>query len=110
MCQSGQGIAEHGLDIQGSGSLLQGPEALRIVGIQLKELSNRSLRDLRGCQIHSIQRTKQRQQIEPRRFQTGAKVGGNFYRRAMGHDPSMAHHETEVNGGRSAKWRAICNR
>jgi hypothetical protein len=57
---SGQGIAEHGLHLQGSGSLLQGPEGLRIVGIQLKELSNQSLRDLRGCQIHSIQRTKQR--------------------------------------------------
>jgi hypothetical protein len=51
------------------------------------------------CQIHSIQRAKQRQQIEPRRFQTGAKVGGNFHCGATGHDPSMAHPETEVNGG-----------
>jgi len=77
-------------------------ESLHIIGIQFKELSNQSLRNFGWCQIHSIQRTKQRQQIEPRRFQTGAEIGGNFHRAASEHDPSMAHRETEVNG-----WRVI---
>ena len=99
--QSGQSIAEHGLQIQGSRRLIQAPESLRIVGVQLKEMSNQSLRNLRRHQIHSVQSTKQRQQIEPGRFQTGAQTGGNFYQAATGHGLSMAHRQTQVNGCRA---------
>jgi len=67
------------------------------VGIQFKELSNQSLRDLSGSQIQSVQRTKQRQQIQAGRFQTGTEIGRDFHRGATGHGPSMAQGETEVN-------------
>src|ERR1700681_2565025 len=87
--QSGQSIAEHGLQIQGFRRLIQGPESLHKVGIEFKELSNQSLRDLRGRQIHSVQSSKQGQQIEPGRFQTDAEIGGNFHSGATSHGPKL---------------------
>jgi len=78
--------------------LIQGPESLRIIGIEFKELSNQSLRNLRRRQIHSIQSAKQCQQIEPGCFQAVAEIDGDFHRGATRHGPSMAHRETEVNG------------
>ncbi len=97
LVQSGQSVAEHELQIQGSRWLIQGPERLGKVGIQFEELSNQPLRDLSRGQIHLVQSTKQRQQIEPGRFQTGAEIGRDFHRGATGHGPSMAHGATEVN-------------
>jgi hypothetical protein len=48
--------------------LIQNPESLGVVGIQLKELPNQSLRNLIWGQIHSVESAKQRQQIQPGRF------------------------------------------
>ena len=61
-CQS---IAEHGVEIQAGGRLVQGPESLHIVGIQFKQLAYQALGDFRGRQVHPIQSTEESQQIEP---------------------------------------------
>ena len=51
-------------------------------------------------QIHPVQGTKQRQQIQPRRFQPRAEVGRNLDWGTAGHCPRMALCPPEVNGKR----------
>jgi hypothetical protein len=63
-------VAEHGVQIQGSRRLIQSPQGFRIIGIELEELSNQSLWNLGRGQIHAVQSTKQRQQIQSGYFQT----------------------------------------
>jgi hypothetical protein len=54
-CQS---IAEHGVEIQAGGRLVQGPEGFHIVGIQFKQLAYRALGDFGGRQVHPIESTE----------------------------------------------------
>ena len=46
--QSSKGVAEHRMQIQACRRLIQRPESFRIIGIQLKELSDKPLRNLGG--------------------------------------------------------------
>jgi hypothetical protein len=41
--------------------------------------------------MYAVQSTKQRQQIDPGDFQTGAKVEGDFHLGAPEHNPGVAH-------------------
>jgi len=59
--------------------LIQPPESLHIIGVEFEQLPDEPLRDLLRCQIHAVQSTKQRQQIEPGRFQACAQIDGNFH-------------------------------
>jgi hypothetical protein len=79
--------------------LVQSPERLGIVGVQLKELSNQSLWNLSGRQVHPVQRAKQRQQIEPGSFQPGAEISRNPHLGSARHGPSMTHRPVEINLG-----------
>jgi hypothetical protein len=51
-------LAEHGVEIQADGRLVQGPESLYIIGIQFKQLTDQALGDFGGRQVHPIQRTE----------------------------------------------------
>ena len=52
--QRGQGVAEHGWQVQAGRRLIQGPQSFGIVSIQLQELLHKSLRNLGGRQIHTV--------------------------------------------------------
>ena len=69
-----QSVAEHGVEIQTARRLVQCPESFHIIGIQLKQLPEKPLGYLGGCQIHPVQSTKQRQQIESCSFQSRTKI------------------------------------
>ena len=85
-------MAKHSVHVQVSRRLIQTPQGFRTIGIEFEELSNESLRNLSRGQIHTVQSTKQRQQIHSGGFQTRAKVNRNAGRSAMGHGTSMAHY------------------
>src|SRR5580658_6974794 len=95
--ESGQRVPKHEVEIQTSWGLIQGPKRLGIVGVQFKELSNQSLWNLGGRQVHPVQRAKQGQQIEPGSFQPGAEISRNLDLGSACHGPSMTHCPVEVN-------------
>jgi hypothetical protein len=90
-------MAKHSVQVQISRRLIQSPQGFRIIGIEFEELSKESLWNLSRGQIHTVQSTKQRQQIHSGCFQTRAKVNRYAGWSAMGHGPSIAHQWAEVN-------------
>ena len=89
--QRGQGVLQHGLPSEPATLLVERPESLDIVGVELKELLEEALGNFGGREVHLVEGTEQRQQIEPRRFQAGAQAVQDFDRRTRGHGPSMRH-------------------
>src|ERR1035438_9710025 len=115
MLQSGQRIAEHGLHIQGSRRLIQGPESLRIAGIQIKELSNQSLWNFRRCRIHSVRSAKQPQQrrchhrsFESDTLEPGGKVFSHGHSQPTTHNPTPFLSVVHLRSKKSATDRRRC--
>jgi hypothetical protein len=67
-------IAQHDSQTEFPRRLIEPPECFHIVRIEFEQLSDQALGYLGRGQVHLIQRTKQRQQIQPRGFQSRAKV------------------------------------
>jgi hypothetical protein len=63
--------------LEPAGSLIESPQSFDIIGIQFEQLSQKHLRNLGRGEIHPVQSTKQRQQIQTSCFQTGAQIRGN---------------------------------
>jgi hypothetical protein len=91
-------MAKHDVQIQTSGRLIQSPQCFRIIGIEFEQLSKESLRNLSGRQIHAVQGTKQRQQIQSGGFQT---CEGQPECRPE-RDVPRPEHRASLGGGQSA--------
>jgi hypothetical protein len=69
-----QCVTECGFETEAGRRLVQKPESLGEVCVELKELPQRSLGDLLGGEMELVQRPKQRQQLQTGTLQAGAKV------------------------------------
>jgi len=58
--------------------LIQAPESLHIICVELKQLADKSLRYLLRCQTHLVQSAEERQQVEPGGFEARTQVRGDF--------------------------------
>jgi len=61
LLERSQSVTEHSPQIQASDRLVQGPESFHQIGIQFKELTEKSLWDLGWRQVHPIQGSEQSQ-------------------------------------------------
>ena len=81
------------LPIQTAARLVECPESLHTVRIEVKELLDEVLGNFGGRQVHLVEGAEQGQQIKPRRFQASAEVGRDFDESTRRHGPSMVHRE-----------------
>lgn len=85
LIQCRQSIAQHDVYVELSRRLIESPEGFHIVGIQFEQWPYEALWNLLRRQVHAIQGTEKRQQIQSGGFQTRAKVCGIFLRCAASH-------------------------
>ncbi|MGH7165258.1 MAG: hypothetical protein ACREIS_07020 [Nitrospiraceae bacterium] len=77
LVEGGEGIADHGLEVERAGRLIQGPERFRTVGIELEELVGVRLRKVRRWDGDVIESAQKGERIQPRHLQAGAQILGN---------------------------------
>jgi hypothetical protein len=91
-------IAQHGGQTEFSRRLIESPECLHVVCIEFKQLPDQMLGYFGWGQIHPVQRTKQRQQVQPCSFQSRAKVRRDCDGRMARHNLRMPQYLRMVNG------------
>jgi hypothetical protein len=96
--QSGQSIAQHGMHVEAARWLIQCPQGLHVIRIQLKQLLDKPLGYLGRSQIHPIQGTEQRQQFESCGLQSWTQIRRYLRGCAARHSLSMAQRLQMVNG------------
>ena len=81
MVERDKGVAEHRAEIQGAGRLIERPERFGTIRVEDSELAERRLREVDWGHQGVVERAEQREGVQPRRREPGAKVRREVVRR-----------------------------
>ncbi len=74
LVEGGEGVSNHGLEVERAGGLIESPERFGAVGVELKELLGLRLREGRWEDRDVIESAQKRKRIQPGHLEPGAQV------------------------------------
>jgi hypothetical protein len=87
--ERGEGVTDHGLEVERSRRLIQRPERFGTVRIELRQLLGMRLREVRGWYETFVESTEKGERIQPRPLKTGAEVSRDEGRAPRRHGSRM---------------------